>query len=138
MVGFDCRLSLSYISLHDPILLLFQCPHQIMNINTQQKHPAVRFPYGNLADAEKVAYGIHQLGGLECTTISLQKKLGLSDRQSTFRQWLATAGIFGLVQTRRGHVRLRKIGQRIIDPDWVWRSVSGHNTQYLHIQDHQR
>jgi hypothetical protein len=81
-----------------------------------RERSAIRFPYMDLDDAISVARAIHQTtGGSPCAFDQLAAKLELSLKSSGFQVRLATARLFGLIESTEGGVKLTALGQRIID-----------------------
>jgi hypothetical protein len=82
----------------------------------QRERSTILFPYQDLADAIKVAKGVHTLGGSSCQTDQLAAQLGHTVTSGAFQQRLNTARIFGLLTNSRGMVTLTMLGTQIVDP----------------------
>lgn len=80
-----------------------------------RERSSIRFPYGDLEDAENVAATLHQNYGLSCSLDQLAAGLGQSV-SGAFRAKVATAGTFGAIETGRGQVVLTDLGSRLADP----------------------
>lgn len=76
----------------------------------------IEFPYGDLADAIEVAIAIHKNAGMSCDTDQLAAYMSQATTSGAFRLKVATARIFGLVETTRGSVALTDLGRKIVDP----------------------
>jgi hypothetical protein len=79
----------------------------------------IKFPYMDLDDAIVVARAIHGTsGGSPCTLDQLAAKMDLSMKSSGFNVRLATARLFGLIESDRGDagVKLTSLGQMVMDP----------------------
>lgn len=76
----------------------------------------IEFPYGDLSDAIEVAVAIHKNAGMSCDTDQLAAYMDQAATSGAFRLKVATARIFGLVETTRGSVALTDLGRRIVDP----------------------
>lgn len=85
----------------------------------QRERSSIEFPYMGLDDAVEVAKAIHSTtGSASCQQDQLAPALGLSMASSGFRVRLATAKMFGLIESERGAatVRLTELGHQIVDP----------------------
>ena len=76
----------------------------------------IRFPYGDLETAIKIANGVHRAGGTTCQWEQLAAELSLAPKGGGFRLMALTAKTFGLVTYGQGTVNLTPLGQRIVDP----------------------
>ena len=83
---------------------------------TTRERSTIEFPYGDLETGIAVARAIYQNAGLNCATDQLAGYMRQTVTSGAFRQSVATARIFGLVETERGSVALTDLGQRIVDP----------------------
>jgi len=83
--------------------------------STRQRSTIV-FPYGSLQDAEKIAKEVHGKWGGHASPDQLAAGMDTSPRSGTFRVKLATARIFGVVQTKRSLVEITDLGRRLVDP----------------------
>lgn len=78
----------------------------------------IQFPYGDLDDAVVVAKTLHRESGGHARIDQLVAWLGHKALDSGgFRTKLATARVFGLIETTREHASLTPLGQRVIDPE---------------------
>jgi hypothetical protein len=82
-----------------------------------RERSTVRFPYGALSDAEAVAEAVWK-HGLSCTIDQLAAQMG-QNLSGAFRNKVATASTFGVVETSRGQVTLTDLGERMVDPQTV-------------------
>ncbi len=85
----------------------------------QRERSSIEFPYMGLDDAVEVAKAIHSTtGSAACQQDQLAAALNLSTSSSGFRVRLATAKMFGLIESERGaaSVRLTDLGHQIVDP----------------------
>lgn len=93
-------------------------------VNTEQsaekenkyERSTIEFPYGDLDDALEVARHVHENAGTNCTTDQLAGWMGQTTSSGAFRGKLATARIFGLIETERGKVSLSLLGRKIVNP----------------------
>lgn len=86
--------------------------------SAERERSTIEFPYMDLDDAMAVAKAIHETcGSSVCQHDQLAGALELSANSSGFRSRLATARLFGLIDTDRGGgVRLSASGEAIVDP----------------------
>jgi hypothetical protein len=75
----------------------------------------IQFPYGDLNDAVVVANGIMKCGGVACQPDQLAASLGQEPTSGNFRQKIATARTFGIIETIRGRYQLTELGFAIAD-----------------------
>lgn len=76
----------------------------------------VEFPYTDLADAEKIATGVRDLGATACEWDQLAAHLKMAPKGGGFRLQMLGAKSFGLLTYVRGDVQLTDLGTRIVDP----------------------
>lgn len=76
---------------------------------------AIAFPYSDLADAISVAEGMRNGGGVALTRDQLAAAMGLAPRGGGFATKIATAKLFGLVDTAGGKYELTDLGYEIMD-----------------------
>lgn len=82
-----------------------------------RQRSSIKFPYGDLEDAEKIASTIHSRHGSGCDNDQLAADLNTTVSSGSFRSRVASAAIFGAIQTvRGGSVRLTKLGSELADP----------------------
>src|SRR5262249_50206682 len=74
------------------------------------------FPYGDLEGAVEIARGVNGCGGNVCDWDQLAAHFGQVGSGGGFRNRVATAKIFGLVNYSQGKVTLLPLGASIIDP----------------------
>lgn len=79
-----------------------------------RERSTIRFPYGDLDDALTVAETIHDTFGTSCDLGDLAGAMHQSI-SGAFRNKIATAATFGLVETSRGGVSLTDLGGRALD-----------------------
>ena len=81
-----------------------------------RERSSIRFPYGDLDDALELARVIHANFGFECSLDQLAGAMGYNV-SGAFRNKIATAATFGLLETiRGGQVQLTELGSRALDP----------------------
>lgn len=79
----------------------------------------VAFPYSDLAEAEKAAAHVASSGG-QCMPEQLSAWLGHSTLNSgAFRNKVAAAKLFGVLEGRRNLILLAGLGRRLVDPGTV-------------------
>lgn len=84
-------------------------------INRKRSQSTIAFPYCDLASSERLAGHVLDGGG-ECRPEQLATWLGHSTLNSgAFRNKVAAAGQFGLVEASRNLVRLTSLGKRTLD-----------------------
>lgn len=76
----------------------------------------VEFTYTDLADAEKIATGVRDLGATACEWDQLAAHLKMAPKGGGFRLQMLGAKGFGLLTYTRGDIHLTDIGIRIVDP----------------------
>jgi hypothetical protein len=77
----------------------------------------IAFPYSDLAEAEKAAAHVAGSGG-QCRPEQLSAWLGHSTLNSgAFRNKVAAAKLFGVLEGRRNLILLAGLGRRLVDPD---------------------
>lgn len=83
---------------------------------SSRQRSTIKFPYGDLDDAISVAKAVHDQYGGNCTDDQLADALGQTTTSGAFRQKVATAQTFGVVERERGGVlTITNLGLRIID-----------------------
>lgn len=83
----------------------------------KNERSTIRFPYGDLGDAQEIASKIHENAGNECDLDQLAAFMGQTATSGSFRTKLATAKTFGVISTDRGgQVSLTDLGRRLADP----------------------
>lgn len=83
--------------------------------NARRIRSTISFPYGSLADAERVAEALHRRGD-RGTIDELAGEMAQTVTSGSFRTRVATARIFGVIEVQRGQVSLSRLGHRLIDP----------------------
>jgi hypothetical protein len=84
--------------------------------NKQQRDQStIQFPYGDLDDAIEVAEGLMKRGGVACEPDQLAAAMGQAPTSGNFRTKIATARIFGLIETVQGKYQLTDLGFGILD-----------------------
>ncbi|MBA3585252.1 MAG: hypothetical protein H0W36_12130 [Gemmatimonadetes bacterium] len=81
----------------------------------QRDRSTIKFPYGDLDDAQEVARTIYENFGLSCSVDQVAAAMNQS-LSGAFRAKMATASTFGVVESARGQVHLTDLGARIADP----------------------
>lgn len=77
---------------------------------------AIQFPYTDLSDAMAVVEGLLKGGGVGLTRDQLAAAMNLAPRGGGFATKIATARIFGAIETSGGKYQLTEIGDEIVDP----------------------
>lgn len=77
----------------------------------------IQFPYGDLSDAISVANAMMKNGGVPCEPDQLAAALGQTPTSGNFRMKVATARIFGVIETVQGKYQLTDLGFNILDKD---------------------
>ena len=83
----------------------------------QRERSKIRFPYGSLADAIKVAEVVHDQHGGSCSMDQLAASMGHVLDSGTFRVKVYTTATFGLLKIGQGSVTLLPLGNAIINPE---------------------
>jgi hypothetical protein len=76
---------------------------------------AIVFPYSDLSDAITVAEGLLQGGGVALSRDQLAAAMNMAPRGGGFATKIATARIFGVIDTKGGNYELTEIGFEIVD-----------------------
>lgn len=76
----------------------------------------IAFPYNPLKDAEAIAREIHDKWGTETSPDNLARGMDASPRSGAFRNKLAAARLFGVIESSRGRITLTSLGTRMVDP----------------------
>ena len=76
----------------------------------------IEFPYNDLDNAVEIAQAISSNGGRECSLDQLAGYLKVSLSGPT-RTRFSNARLFGLVESKRGTIRLTSLGRRVVDPE---------------------
>ena len=83
----------------------------------KRSHSTISFPYTDLGASERLARLIAGNGG-ECKPEQLAAWLNHSTLNSgAYRNKVAAAGLFGLIQRTRNRIMLTELGERILDDD---------------------
>lgn len=77
---------------------------------------SIQFPYGDLNDGISVAKAIMGMGGVPLDPDQLAGSMGQMPSSGAFRLKIATARIFGLIETIQGKYQLTDLGFAITDP----------------------
>src|SRR5438309_9800715 len=81
-----------------------------------RERSTIRFPYGSLPDAEKIAEVLLNEGGA-AESSRLQAVLGFTGKVGSFKHVMSTSQIFGVVERGDGNTfRLTDLGRRIANP----------------------
>lgn len=75
----------------------------------------IGFPYGDLEDAISVAAALLSVGGVPCEPDQLAGAMKHTPSSGTFRQKIATARMFGLIETAQNKYQLTQLGFAITD-----------------------
>src|SRR5918992_4594579 len=85
----------------------------------KRSRSTISFPYTDLAASERLARLVADNGG-ECTPEQLAGWLGHSTLNSgAYRNKVAAANLFGLIQSVRNRILLSELGERLLDEDRV-------------------
>lgn len=84
----------------------------------KRQRSTIAFPYSDYEGAAAVAAAIHSNAGLgHCTPEQLSAWMNQSPKSSGFRTQLATARLFGLIESENPEsIHLTELGQRVVDP----------------------
>jgi hypothetical protein len=83
----------------------------------KRSHSTVSFPYTDLAASERLARLVADNGGV-CTSEQLAAWLKHSTLNSgAYRNKVAAASLFGLIQSMRNRILLTEVGERILDEE---------------------
>lgn len=77
----------------------------------------IQFPYGDLNDAVSVAHGVMSCGGVPVDGDQLAGAMKQTPTSGAFRTKIATARIFGVIETVQGKYQLTDLGFAIADKD---------------------
>lgn len=80
-----------------------------------REQSTISFPYSDLSDAISVAKGLMNCGGVPCEPDQLAAALSNSPTSGGFRTKIATARLFGLIETVHGKYQLTDLGFAIVD-----------------------
>lgn len=80
-----------------------------------REQSTIQFPYGDLADAISVAKGLMTCGGVPCDPDQLAGAMNQAPSSGSFRAKIATARIFGVIETVQGKYQLTDLGFAIVD-----------------------
>lgn len=80
-----------------------------------REQSAIGFPYGDLDDAISVAKALLECGGVPCDPDQLAGAMGQVPSSGSFRLKIATARMFGLIETVQGKYQLTSLGFAITD-----------------------
>jgi hypothetical protein len=75
----------------------------------------IQFPYSDMSDAILVAEGLLKGGGVPMSRDQLAAAMGLAPRGGGFATKIATARMFGVIETTRGKYGLTELGFEIMD-----------------------
>ncbi len=75
----------------------------------------IGFPYGDLEDAITVAAALLSAGGVPCEPDQLASVMKQAPSSGSFRQKIATARMFGLIETVQNKYQLTPLGFAITD-----------------------
>lgn len=75
----------------------------------------IGFPYGDLEEAISVAAALLGAGGVPCEPDQLAAAMKHTPSSGTFRQKIATARMFGLIETAQNKYQLTSLGFAIMD-----------------------
>lgn len=96
----------------------------------QRDQSTIQFPYGDQNDGIAVAHGIMKCGGVPCDGDQLAAALGQAPTSGNFRLKIATARIFGLIETVQGKYQLTDLGFAITDKG---RERAARVESFLHV-----
>lgn len=95
----------------------------------------IQFPYGDLDDAVSVATALLGCGGVPCDADQLAAAMQQSPTSGSFRTKIATARIFGVIETVQGRYQLTDLGFAITDSG---RQRSARTDAFLHVPLYRR
>jgi hypothetical protein len=75
----------------------------------------ISFPYGDLEDAIEVATALLEQGGVPCEPDQLAGAMKQTSSSGSFRQKIATARMFGVIETIQSKYQLTQLGFAITD-----------------------
>ncbi|MDQ7246657.1 hypothetical protein [Dongia sedimenti] len=78
---------------------------------------SIQFPYGDLDTAVEVVTAMHNSGYRDCATDQLAAALNQQVSSGNFRQKVAAARIFALIDTAPGRISITDLGYRVLDPN---------------------
>lgn len=81
----------------------------------RREQSTIQFPYGDLNDGVSVCKGLMNCGGVACDPDQLAAAMGQAPTSGNFRQKIATARTFGLIETVQGKYQLTDLGFAIVD-----------------------
>jgi hypothetical protein len=76
----------------------------------------IAFPYSDMNDAIAVAEGVLKGGGVALSRDQLAAAMGLSPVGGGFATKVATARLFGVIETSSGKYQLSEVGHELVDP----------------------
>ncbi len=82
---------------------------------TPRERSTIKFPYTDIRDAVTVAEVFKDQLGSSCETGQLATALGQKVSSGSFRTKVATAAIFGVVESKRGSINLLPLGHELVD-----------------------
>jgi hypothetical protein len=82
---------------------------------SSREQSTIPFPYGDLDDAISVARGIMACGGVPCSPDQLAGAMKQTPTSGAFKGKIATARIFGLIETSQNKYQLTELGFAIVD-----------------------
>jgi hypothetical protein len=100
----------------------------------RRERSSIKFPYGDLDDAVQIANKIHTNYGRSCTL----DQLAAAMRQTlsgAFRNKVATAAVFGVIETGRREVTLTELGAALVDPQT---ETAARATAFLNVPLYER
>lgn len=77
---------------------------------------AIQFPYTDLSDAIAVAEGARKGGGIALTRDQLAAAMNMAPGGGGFAIKMATARLFGVIDSNSGKYQLTDLGDEIVDP----------------------
>lgn len=99
---------------------------------SKRSRSTIQFPYGDLNHALEVTRAIHSNSGDQCTLDQLAAWLKHDNVDSgAFQGKVATARIFGLIETGRKQVNLTPLGSNAVDPQ---QERQARVDAFLHVQ----
>ena len=108
-----------------------EVPGAVSEVAKQSREQSsIGFPYADLEDGMAVVQAIIALGGHPCEPDQLAGQLKQAPSSGSFRMKVATARIFGLIETVQNRYQLTDLGFAIVDPQ---RSKAARADAFLNV-----
>jgi hypothetical protein len=99
-------------------------------VPNRREQSTIQFPYGDLNDGISVCTGLMACGGVAADPDQLAAAMKQKPTSGNFRLKIATARMFGLIETIQGKYQLTDLGFAIVDPD---RTKSARADAFLNV-----